>query len=163
MKKQTTNEYRRDFLKTLVPVGTMLCMGCPSALAVDVNDYGEQDQDIELKIKNEFSISCEKYVYAGFDHFIGTMNNLANYMGRDMLIKMLKRSTDDKNLLRKPNEEATSVRDFINPFLESAFFKNSQDLEVLKLTGHVCEIKVTNCLWAKAFRRPTLAMEIFQL
>jgi hypothetical protein len=43
------------------------------------------------------------------------MENFARYMGRENLINMLKKSTDDKYRDRKPNTEAKSVKGFIMP------------------------------------------------
>jgi len=152
MEKEALSESRRKFLKSVLPASAMICIGCPTALSMDIERGMNQEQDFDSKIKTEFSISYEEYFDVEFDHFIGTMERFANYMGRDNLIDMLKRSTDDRYRLRKPNTEANSVKDYVNYFLKSEFFKHAHDREVLELTDHVCEVKVTNCLWAKTFR-----------
>ena len=153
MEIKSTNENRRDFLKTLIPTGAMLCIGCPSALAIKDKTNLFEEEDFDIKVKMEFSISYEDYFSARFNHFISTMENFARYMGRDNLINMLKKSTDDKYADKKPNMEIKSAKDYITPIMESEYFKARLDKEVVKLTDNVCEFNVTNCLWAKTFIR----------
>ena len=146
------HEHRRDFLKSLIPAGTMLCIACPSTLSMSVKDDLNQDQDFDSKIKNEFSISWEDFFQRRFEGTIAWLKTFADHFGRDEVIKIVKDQIDTQNSNREPNTEAKSVKDFILPPMESDMMKNSLDFEYVELTDKVCELKVKSCLWAKTFR-----------
>lgn len=152
MKKSNAKESRRNFIKTVIPVGGMLCFGCPSLLKANSALAINQEPDFSDRIKTEFPISYENFFTSQYGYYIRLMKRLAEYMGRDKLIAMLKRATDDNNLTNKPNPEAKSVRDYANPVLESEFLKFQFDYKVLELSDKVWEIKTTNCIYAKIFR-----------
>jgi hypothetical protein len=152
MKKSNQNESRRNFIKTVLPVGTMACFGCPSILSASAVEDKEQELEFGDKIQTEFSISYEALYKSRYRYYIQRMEKFAEYMGREELIGMLKRAVDDINRDKKPNLEAISVKDFVSPILESEYFKYRLDLKVLELSDEVCQMKITNCLWAKTFR-----------
>jgi hypothetical protein len=149
MKKSIKKESRRDFLKTMVPVGGMLCVGCPGLLSANsVN----QDHDFSEKIQTKLSISHEDLFKSRYHYYILRMERFAEYIGRDKLIAMLKRAVDDINQAGKPDLEAKSVKDFAKPVLESENFKIRLDLETLELSDKVWQVKITNCIRPKTFR-----------
>ncbi|MFC2113333.1 L-2-amino-thiazoline-4-carboxylic acid hydrolase [Bacteroidota bacterium] len=152
MNNQSLTENRRDFLKTAIPAGAMLCMGCPSAFSNNRRPVLEEEQDFETKIKNEFSISWEKYFARWFNGQINWMKILARHIGKDEVIKIAKERADKWNASQKPNTEAKSVKDFILPAMDSDQYKNCLDFEYVEFTDQVCELKVKNCLWAKTWR-----------
>lgn len=153
MKTSNLKENRRNFLKTMIPAGGMLCIGCPSLTSANTTSLKKQDQDFSKRIQTELSLTHEKYFYLRYKNFIGVMEKFAEYMGREELIAMLKKAKDDFYLSRKPNLKAKSVKDFINPMLENDDIKIHLDMEVLELTDNVCQLKITNCLYAKTFRK----------
>lgn len=152
MKTKTTNENRRDFLKTLIPTGTMLCMGCPTVFSMNAKNDLFQEQDFDSRIKNEFSISWQQHFKNRFNGTIAWMKTFAEHYGKDDVINIIKDQADKWNLEGEPNMEAKSVKDFISPIDESELFKNCLDYEYLELTDTVCQLKVNKCLWAKTFR-----------
>lgn len=150
MKTTNLEGSRRTFLKTMVPAGGMICFGCPNLFSANLA-LGK-DQEFLEKITTELSISHENLFKSRYEYFILRMDKFAEYLGRDKLLSMLKRAVDDINLTKKPNLEATSVRDFIQPVLDSKNQRIRTDIEIIELTDKVCEAKITNCLWAKTFR-----------
>jgi hypothetical protein len=149
---KSTNENRRDFLKTLIPAGAMLCIGCPNAISMDIHSGNNQEKDFDFRIKNEFSISWESYFEERFRRQISWMEVFAKNFGKDEVITIIKEQVDQWNANSQPNEEAKSVKDFILPAMESDMMKNCLDFEYVELTDKVCELKVNKCLWAKTFR-----------
>jgi len=152
MEKQPTNENRRDFLKTLIPAGTMLCMGCSTALSMKTKKNLYQEQDFDSKIKKEFSISWEQFLKDRFRTTIALMKTFAEHYDKDELIKLCKDQADKSNLETKPYLEAKSVKDFILPMENHESVKNCVEYEYIEFTDKVCQLKFTNCLYAKTFR-----------
>jgi hypothetical protein len=152
MKTSKFENNRRDFIKTILPTGALLCLGCPKLIGANNTALNFQDQDFSSRIKKELSFTHEQYFRNRYGYYIQRMKKLAEYMGKDQLLSMLKRATDDLNLTQKPNLEAKSVKDFMNPVLKDENYKIRLDLEILELTDKKCQLKVTNCLWAKTFR-----------
>jgi hypothetical protein len=152
MKTKTTNENRRNFLKTLIPAGTVLCLGCPTVFSMKAKNDLFQEQDFDSKIKNEFSISWEQYFKNRFNGTISWMKTFAEHYGKDEVINIIKEQSDKWNYESEPNLEAKSVKDYILPGMESDMMKNSLDFEYVELTDKVCEVKIHHCLWAKTFR-----------
>lgn len=150
---ETSNfvESRRDFLKTVIPAGGMICFGCPNLLRANTTSPMNQDQQFLDRIQTELKITHEELFNYRFKYFIERMEKFADYIGRDKVISMLKNSTDDCNSERIPNLEATSLKDFINPILKSENYKIRLDIQVLEFTDKVYQHKVTNCIYAKTF------------
>lgn len=152
MKNVNLKESRRSFLKIAIPAGGMLCMGCHNVFGSNIASSNEQEPEFEQRIQTELSIKHIELYKLKYKYYVQRMEKFAEYMGRDKLISMLKRAVDDINLTNKPNLEAKSVKDFINPMLKSENYKILLDLEVLELTDNICQTKITNCLYAKVFR-----------
>jgi len=150
MKTSKLKNNRRSFIKTIVPTGAVLCFGCPKLLGSNTLPF--QDQDFSSKIKKELAFTHEQYFRNRYGYYIQRMKKFAEYMGKEELISMAKRATDDLNLSQKPNLEAKSVKDFMAPILKDENYNIRLDLEILELTDKKCQLKVTNCLWAKTFR-----------
>jgi len=144
-------ESRRNFLKTVIPAGGMICFGCPNLLRSNTTSPMNQDQQFLDRIQTELKITHEELFNYRYKSFIERMEKFADYIGRDKVISMLKNSTDDFNSERIPNLEATSLKDFINPILKNENYKIRLDIQVLEFTDKVYQHKVTNCLWAKTF------------
>jgi hypothetical protein len=153
MKTSNLKENRRNFLKTMIPVGGMLCIGCPSLLGANTTSLKKQDQKFSERIQTELSITHEKLFDFRYGYLVQLMKRFAKIMGRDKLITMLKKASDDFYLSKKPNLKAKSVKDFINPMLENDDLKIRLDMEVVELTDKVCQFKITNCLYAKTYRK----------
>lgn len=150
MGKTNLKENRRHFIKSLIPVGGMLCIGCPSLFnACTVENKQEM---FSKNIHKEFSITSDQYFRDKYNYYIGLMKKFIQYMDKESLIRMIKKATDENNQSIKPNMQVKSVKVFANSLLENKIYKTCLDLETLELTDNVFELKVTNCLWAKTFR-----------
>jgi len=150
MKTSELKNSRKNFLRTVIPIGAGLCFGCPKLLFFSRDLI--QDQDFSLRIKKEkLSFSHEEFFIAKFNDYIDRMKKFKEYIGQDKLISMIKRSTDDLNNSIKPYLEAKSVKDFLNPLLNDENYKIWLDIEVLELTDKIGHLKITNCIWAKTF------------
>ena len=86
-KNQSSKQCRRRFLSTVLPAGALVCFGCSSVPIL----AGSKDQH---KFAKDSEMSFEEvYEFAYKKHFIPTMQNLADDLGRDNFIKMLKESS----------------------------------------------------------------------
>ena len=150
MKKSKPKENRRNFLKTLIPVGGMLCIGSPVIL--EACALKNNQENFSGKILKKLSFTYEQYFADKYTYYIGFMKKFSQYMDMETVISMIKRAVDENNQSMRPNMEAKSVRGLAYSILESETYKICQDFETLELTDKVFELKVTNCLWAKTFR-----------
>ncbi len=150
MEKSNSKENRRDFIKTIIPLSGMLCIGCPSLLKANV--LTNNKEKFSKKTQKKFSITCEQYFKDKYDYYIEFMKKFSQYMDKKTVLSMIKKALDENNQSIKPNMEAKSVQGFANSMLENRVYKMCLDLETLELTDNIFELKVTNCLWAKTFR-----------
>lgn len=148
MEKSYLKENRRNFLKTIIPVSGMLCIGCPTFL--DACTF--KQKKFSKKILKKLSFTYEQYFGDKFDYYIRFMKKFSQYMDKEVVLSMIKKAVDENNQTIKPNMEAKSIRGFANSILENETYKICLELETLELTNKVFEIKVTNCLWSKTFR-----------
>ena len=151
MKTSNFVESRRNFLRTVIPAGGMICFGCQNLYSANIGPQEVQAEVFTKRIQSKISFSHEQYFKNRYNFYINYMGKIANYLGREKLISMLMRANDELNLTVKPNLKAKSVKDFIIPILEDENYKIRLDLKVLELTDNVYEHRVTNCLWAKTF------------
>jgi hypothetical protein len=126
-------------------------MGCPSVLSRSVDNDLVQEQDFDLRIKNEFSISWEDYFNYRYLDRIKWMKAFAEHFDKDEFINIIKEHTDKWNLAQKPNMEASSPKDFFKPINSSEFFKNCLELEYVEFTDKVVEVHISKCIYAKTF------------
>jgi hypothetical protein len=152
---KTTNIDRRDFLAKSLPVGAGLCLGCWLAFSADASAQESPKQeappaappgaaiprahpDADLSYQQAFN-------FAFRDHAIPLFLALAETIGREKLVEMLKHATD-QIWLRKEFRQ----RYFGN--LPSDVFAHVVAMENLETTGKVRGTKITRCLWAETYR-----------
>ena len=150
MKESNLKENRRKFLKTLLPAGSILCLGSPVILEACASKNNQKK--FSGKILKKLSFTYEQYFGDKYAYYIGLMKKFSQYLDKETVLSMIKNAVDENNQSMKPNLLAYSVRGLAYSILENETYKTCQDLKTLELTDKVFELKVTNCLWAKTFR-----------
>jgi hypothetical protein len=115
------------------------------------------------KFSEDSQMSYEEvYRFAYQDRFIPLMKALANDVGRERFIEMLKKAGSETAV----EEVRTTMQDlavknpstFLRPLREpSRRVKHTLTWEIIEDTEEAAEIKVTECLWAKTFREADAA------
>lgn len=92
----------------------------------------------------------EVFNFALRDNLIPNFVSIAEYMGREKFIEMLKITASNAEIKkdRMKNRDDSYKNEFWNHVLKR---------EIIENTDNVYEIKVTECLWAKIFREANAA------
>jgi hypothetical protein len=139
----------------MLSTGSVAGLGCSSLFALQQSDGAGPEKH---KFLTDSKMSMEEvFRFAFQSNYIPTMNHLAKMIGKDKFLEMLKKAASEAQAekIRKVisrvsrNDLATFVSPFKHP---QGMYKNTLTIEVVEETPDVCELKVTECLWAKAFR-----------
>ncbi len=150
---------RRTFLRSVLPAGTMLCLGCNTLMA-----YSGRGKDAWPSLqKNAFledsGLSVEQvFQFAFRDNFIPMMQAMAEDMGRDNLIARLETAaetmiTDLMAGMTKdlPTRDLAALKAFTGEIMKTFPYNKALVYEVTKDTDTEYEVKYTECLFAKTF------------
>ena len=146
---------RRRFLTNILPSGAMLCLGGNNLLDTSRAHKKQNVQKTKHKFLKKSGMSFEEVFQFKYGPCISTLQRLANYIGKDKFIKMLKKASSEvaeqnvKNII--PNLPKNDFDTFINTMVLTPF-KNTLSMEIVEKTDKVLEIKITECLWAKTIR-----------
>lgn len=151
---------RRQFLKNVLPAGTLFCLGCSNLLTMP-NSVGKQDGSAKKhKFLEDSGMTVEEvFKFAYQDNSIPLMQSLAKEIGKENFIKMLEKASSEnvtqmiismtKDL---PKKDFAVFIDFIKNILNVPPYRNGLTYEIAKETDKELEIKYSECLWAKIFR-----------
>ncbi len=148
---------RRQFLLKILPCGSFFCLGCsilPSCGQAKENSAFSASQHKFLE--NSGMSFQEVYNFAFKDFYIPIMQSLANEIGKDEFIEMLKRASSetgaqsgrDMAKSMKKNDLAT----YASNLKANELYKHVLTYEIVEETDKAVQLKITECLWAKVFR-----------
>ncbi len=149
---------RRWFLHDALPAGALACLGCTRGLSMDPGEEKNPSAPARHKFLADSRMTfADVFKFTYQDGFIPLMNHLAKEVGREKLVKMLKQAASEASAERmaKRAEEfqARTPADFISPLqAKGGMVEHVLTLEVVEENKKAAELKVTECLWAKAFR-----------
>lgn len=147
---------RRGFLTNILPTGAMFCLGHNNLLDTSRAHKKQKVPTAKHKFLKISGMSFEEVFQFKYGPYISTMQRLANYIGKDKFIEMLKKASSEvaeqrvKNIIR--NLPKNDFDTFINMMIFTPLFKNTLSMEIVEKTDKVLEIKITECLWAKTVR-----------
>jgi len=152
---------RRQFLKNVLPTGALVCFGCSNLFTSPISEDYKLDSDEKHKFLEDSGFTYKDvYEFAFGDCLIPHMQNLANEIGQDEFIKMLKESSA-KIASQSAKQWAESVpkNDFAsfvtatrNILTQNRFERSVLSHEIVKQTENEFEVKFTECLLAITFR-----------
>lgn len=157
--KETT---RRDFLTKMFPASAAVCLISKKifgSFGVDGTAAIQQERhNFDLQIKS--SMTYRQYFNKRFkEYYIPVMKELAEEIGKDRLIEIIKKVSYRQNLLLGQNwakqvqnpDLATMMHRFRNPN-PNGMLENTDPWEIVEDTENVLEIKMKECLTAVVFR-----------
>jgi hypothetical protein len=163
MKDASCTSTRRRFLTNALPAGTLLCLGCPALSALGIVQANAQAPSPKHKFTEDSKMSFEEvYKFAYTNGFIPLLKTLANDIGKEKFIEMLKKATSDAAVRGVKEETKNLPKKDLAAFLagfkaDPYFWKHVLTYEFVEDTERAAQIKVTECLWAKTFREAEAA------
>ena len=155
---------RRQFLSVSLPAGTLLCLGCKNLLAAPDVLGGQKATVPKHKFSENSGMTIEEVFKFSFENSIPLLQTLANDMGREKFLEMLKKAADENNvqyakaaLKDFPKRDLAAFFDWNMKEMNSVPFNKALTYEVVEKTDKAFEIKVTECLWAKILREMNAA------
>jgi len=144
---------RRRFLTNILPSGAILCLGGNNLLDTSRTHTKQKIPIAKHKFLKKFGMSFEGVFQFKYGPYISTLQRLANIIGKDKFIKMLKKASSEvakqsvKNII--PNLPRNNFDTYIKTMIFNPLFKNTLSMEIVEKTDKVLELKITECLWAK--------------
>jgi hypothetical protein len=158
---------RRKFLQGIFPAGALLCSGCRQLSASSRLQDGPQNKADQHKFLEDSGLTMrEVFRFAYLSTYIPMMQALADQVGREKLVEMVKEATNNywaqwtgRIAQRLPEKNLAAF--FRIDVLEAIVGNTKQRKRLWSLantsqtiedTEKSHEIKVTECLWAQTFR-----------
>jgi len=149
---------RRHFLMNIFPMGTIFCLGFSNLLAMPNGQEKQKPAEKKHKFLEDSGMSFQEVFEFAFKEFIQTMESFARQMGRDNLLEMIRKDSEEASRLSaqktverlKKNDFAT----FKAMYKEkpSRFWEHVQTIVITEESDSVIASKVIECLYAKTFR-----------
>ena len=148
---------RREFLLNILPAGTLFCLGCGSMSAWTAGQKAQKAAEKKHKFQEDSGMSFQEVFEFSF-FFIQTMESFAKQMGRDNLLEMIRKASEESARLRaKKAVEWLQKNDFAT---YKAMYKQKPDrfwdhVETKVITEEsdtIIASRITECLYAKTFR-----------
>lgn len=143
----------RRFLKNSLQKGRLFCLGSNNFIKSSQPEGKQKVSSAKHKFLKKSGMTFKEIFQFKYDPYISTMQRLANFIGKDKFIEMLKKASAEvatqrvKNIIR--NLPKNDFDTFIKTLVFTPFFKNTLSMEIIERTDKVLEIKITECLWAK--------------
>ena len=151
---------RREFLKVAIPLGCLSCLLGPAQLSASP-DESQTLNPQDHKFKADSHMSYERVFRCAYRTWlIPYLKNLADQIGKDQFIEMLKKAAlavgeeEGKALSKKhPDNELRTYADYFESRLTKPGFTNSVlSHENFKKSEKSVSVRITECLYAKTFR-----------
>ena len=148
---------RRRFLQTALPTGALCCLGSSRLSALTLPEGSSQEAQQPgfqapsgMTFENVFDFSYRQ-------GFIPLAKQMAEEMGSDDLIDLLKKASSDAMAIRARDFSLQVPNNDLNTFAEQMrrpgpLYENALVYEIVEDTERAFEVRITECLWAKTFR-----------
>jgi hypothetical protein len=150
---------RRQFLKNALPTGILFCFGCSnlSAMPRAIDRYKDSAQ--KHKFFEDSGMTVKEVFNFAFQSYIPVLQNLAEEIGKDKFIDILKRAASDARVKQMKSvfenlqkRDLVAWSDFELSFVKMNPFKNALTYEIVEKTEKTFEIKYAECLFAETYR-----------
>ena len=150
---------RRKFLQSVLPAGTIFCLGCSGLMA----HSGREKSALSFRQKNQFledsGLTVEDvFKFAFTENFIPLMQAMAEDMGRDNLIARLETAAAATitNFMAEmgkdmPTRDLATLKAFAAELMNTFPYNKALVYEVTRDTDTEYEVRYSECLYAKTF------------
>ena len=149
---------RREFLLNVMPAGTLFCLGCGNLSAWTADQEAQKAVEKKHKFQEDSGMSFQEVFEFSFKDFIQTMESFARQMGRDKLLEMIRKDSEEASRLSaQKTVEKLKKNDFaafkaMYKEKPDRFWDHIQTTLITEESDTVIASKVTECLYAKTFR-----------
>lgn len=152
--KRAKNRDRRDFLLGIIPASCCL---------LSLDTFAQEIKATETKklINHKFdNVADDRLTYreqfqTRFDEFISSMKFMSKEIGMEKVISLLKKRADEKAVgwanRMLQNSPSNDMIEFAKSW-DMPIYDNTLTFEFVERTDKVCEVKVTECLWAQTYK-----------
>ena len=149
---------RREFLLNILPAGTLFGLACGNLSARTAGQEEQRAAEKKDKFLADSGMSFQEVFQFAYGNFAGLMNYLGNEIGKDELIEMIKRNSDEgwKEVIQMQSK-AGKFTDFDNfrarrRKTPGYFGDHTTTITIIEDTDEAFEVRISECLWAKTFR-----------
>jgi L-2-amino-thiazoline-4-carboxylic acid hydrolase len=149
---------RRQFLLNILPAGTLFGLGCGNLSAWIAGQEEQKAAEKKHKFLEDSGMSFQEVFNYAYGGFAGLMNYLGNEIGKDKLIEIIKKNSDEglEQVAQKLSKERKHI-DFAafrarHRKTPNRFGDHTVTSVVIEDTDKAWEVRITECLWAKTFR-----------
>lgn len=154
---------RRVLLKNVLPVSTLICLGCHSLFAQGKSQDPQKSAEKKHKFQEDSGMSFQEVFKFAYRDHIEVMQFLAKEIGKDKFMEMLKRDGDEwaKREVQK-DLKTLPANDFATFRAEgrkkpNRFWEHVITSTIIVDTDRAIGQRVTECLWAKTYREAEAA------
>jgi hypothetical protein len=150
---------RRQFLFRALPAGTLFCLGCKN-LAGFTSILDQQKTTAQKhKFLEDSGMTIEQVFRFSFESSIPLLQALAEDVGREKFLEMLRKAAAETTvqMVRAmardlPKRDLAALVDLNLKMMVESPYNKALTYEIIEQTDKAFEMKVTECLWAKALR-----------
>jgi hypothetical protein len=149
---------RRAFLLNILPAGTLFRLGCGNLTAWTMGQEAQKTVEKKHKFQEDSGMSFQEVFEFAFKDFIQTMESFARQMGRDKLLEMLTKDSEDamrlsaQKTVERPQKNNFAAFKAMYKKTPDRFWEHIQTTLITEESNTVIASKVTECLYAKTFR-----------
>jgi len=149
---------RREFLLNILPAGTLFCLGCGDLSAWTAGQEAQKAVEKKHKFLEDSGMSFQEVFEFKFKPFIELMENFARQMGRDKLLEMIRKDSEESYRRdAKKTVEWLQKNDFatfksIYKEKPDRFWDHVETKVITEESDTVIASRITECLFAKTFR-----------
>jgi len=152
LKKQN----RRQFMK-LLSAGSLFCLGCGHLCAFPQSEEKTPASAKKHKFQEDAQMTFEQFFSAAYQSDVQIMNILAEKIGKDKFITMLKEASAEIAAAAAKQLASSLPKNDLAGFVSSLkkpgyFLNHALTLEIVEDTDTTFEAKIIECIWAKTFR-----------
>lgn len=165
MKKGNNHLDRRNFLTKSISVCALSCIGMCNSSVLSAMDFNSQDQDVNHKFdgKSNKEFTHKQLIKNEYRKMTDLIKSMQKHMSNEELMELLKNYSADVGTRVGINQSSSSPDtsfDSFTKYFRPPSYKNTLTLEIVQDTPKVFELKVTECIWATAFKELGLAGEL---
>ena len=149
---------RRQFLTSILPTGTLFCLGCSHLLALSDPLDGQQTPGPKPKFLDNSGMSVKDVWTFTYGFFIPVLRIMANDLGREKFLEMLKKASAENwsqkgSFLAKdiPKRDMKIFADWFVQVMSAAPFGKAFAFDVVERSDKAFEVKFTECLPARIY------------
>jgi hypothetical protein len=148
---------RRQFLKNVLPAGTLFCFGCSNLFALSKVNEQSKVKTAKHKFLEDSEMSYQEVFSFAYD-YIWILEEFAKEYERDEFVEKLKKIAefDDEYWIKfrkkNPPKDWATFKANKKKLEKSRFVEHILTSELAEETDKTIRIKITECLYAKTFR-----------